>query len=94
METDPRDSSLACTSMACGSPRAATWRWISSSRSVFFLTSKVMAVFSRMRSLRSSVFFSVWMAISEATVSARLAAIKRAAACTPASIERNRFSRM
>jgi len=46
-----------------------------------------------MRLLMSSVFFSVWMAISEELASARLA-ISRAAACTPASIDGNRFNKM
>lgn len=42
----------------------------------------------------SSVFFSVWTAISEAIESARFAAINNAAAWMPASIERKRLSRM
>ena len=67
---------------------------MSSSRSVFIFTCMVRAVFSRRRSLMSSVFFSVWIAISLAMASARLAAISSAAACTPASMERNRLSRM
>ncbi len=36
----------------------------------------------------------MWMAISEATASERLAAISSAAACTPAIIDKNKFSRM
>ncbi len=38
--------------------------------------------------------FSVRMATSEAIESARFAAIKSAAACTPAIIDKNRFNRM
>ena len=54
----------------------------------------VSAVFSWIKLLIWSVLCSVWIAISEEIASSRLAAIRRAAACTPASIERNRFSNM
>jgi hypothetical protein len=42
------------------------------------------------RPLRSSVCFSVWMAISDEIASARLAAIRSAAAWTPASMDKKR----
>ena len=57
-------------------PMLATCRWISSSRSVFFFTCSVSAVFSASSVLISSVFFSVCMATSDEIASARLAAIE------------------
>ena len=70
------------------------WRWISSSGSVFNFTSLVSRVFSSMRFLMSSVLVEVCRATSEEIESARLAAISRAAAWTPAIIDRKRFKRM
>jgi hypothetical protein len=57
-------------------------------------TARVSSVFLSSRLLISTAVFSVCRAISEEMPSERLAAISRAAAWTPASIERKRLSRM